>query len=123
MIKVNEVAFVGYPVTDKQKAVDFYEGIFNLKRESGHDLPTGFWYEYDIAGTTLAISSYWEPGVRVGPSIAFEVDDFDATISELKAKGVPFKEEPFDSAVCHFAVITDPDGNLIVIHKRKPKNA
>ena len=26
MIKVNEIAFAAYPVTDKQRARDFYEG-------------------------------------------------------------------------------------------------
>jgi catechol 2,3-dioxygenase-like lactoylglutathione lyase family enzyme len=31
MIKVNEIAFVAYPVTDKQRARDFYEGLLGLK--------------------------------------------------------------------------------------------
>ena len=47
MIRVNEIAFVAHPVTDKQKARDFYEGIFNLKPTKNLDLEKGFWIEYD----------------------------------------------------------------------------
>ena len=48
MIKVNEIAFVCYPVTDKQRARDFYEGLLGLKQSSGTDFPDGFWIEYEL---------------------------------------------------------------------------
>ena len=54
MIKVNEIAFVAYPVKDKQKARDFSEGVLNLKLESSGDFPDGFWIEYEIGRGTLA---------------------------------------------------------------------
>jgi hypothetical protein len=28
--------------------------------------------------------------------------------------------EPHETPVCHLATVADPDGNLIIIHKRKP---
>ncbi len=46
------------------------------------------------------------------------MEDFDAAIAELKAKGVKFKLEPFSTPVCKMAFIYDPEGNLICIHKR-----
>ena len=44
----------------------------------------------------------------------------DATIATLKAAGVQFKMEPFETPVCHMAMVFDPSGNIIIIHKRKP---
>jgi catechol 2,3-dioxygenase-like lactoylglutathione lyase family enzyme len=120
MIKVNEIAFTGYPVTDKARARAFYEGILNLKPAMESEHEGGFWIEYDIAGSTLAISNYWKGAEKCGPSLALEVDDYEATLEILKAKGVTFDGDPMDFPSCHFAVITDPDGNLLVIHKRKP---
>ncbi len=46
MIKVNEIPFVAYPVTEKQRAPDSYEGLLGLKESSGTDSPDGFWLEY-----------------------------------------------------------------------------
>ena len=123
MIKVNEIAFVAYPVKDKQKARDFYEGILNLKLEMNSDFPEGFWLEYEIGRETLALSNFWKPAesaTAVGPSVGLEVADFDASIAELKKRGVPFSTEPMETPVCHLAVVADPDGNSLFIHKRKP---
>jgi predicted enzyme related to lactoylglutathione lyase len=122
MIEVSEIAFTAYPVTDKQKAREFYEGIFNLKPTMDLDLENGFWIEYDIAGGTLALSDMWKPSDKTGPTIAIEVADFAEAVNVLKEKKVFFNSEPFETPVCHIAVITDPDGNFITVHKRKPEN-
>ena len=50
---------------------------------------------------------------------AFEVDDLPALVADLKAKGVAFAAEGIESPVCHMAVIKDPDGNAIILHKLK----
>jgi catechol 2,3-dioxygenase-like lactoylglutathione lyase family enzyme len=122
MIKVNEIAFVAYPVKDKQKARDFYEGVLNLKLESSGDFPDGFWIEYEIGRGTLALSNFWKPAAEpaMGPSVGLEVEDFEGTVAELKRRGVPFSTEPMETPVCHLAVVGDPDGNSLFIHRRKP---
>ncbi len=122
MIKVNEIAFVANPVTDKQRARDFYEGLLGLKATMDSDFPEGFWIEYDIASATLAISNFWKPPTEahMGGSVGLEVEDYDATIAELKAKGVRFTMETMDTPVCRFSVVLDPDGNSLFIHQRKP---
>jgi hypothetical protein len=50
-----------------------------------------------------------------------EVDDFEGAIKNLKAADVPFDTENVESPVCRMAVVQDPDGNKIIIHKLKPK--
>jgi predicted enzyme related to lactoylglutathione lyase len=122
MIHVNEIAFFAYPVTDKKRAQDFYETLFGFKPSIDMKLgEDGFWVEYEIAGSTLALSNLWKASERTGPTIAFEVEDFPAAVEELKTKGIRFDGEVMETPVCHIAVILDPDGNFITVHKRKPE--
>ena len=122
MIKVNEIAFAAYPVTDKQRARDFYEGLLGLKPTKESVFPEGYWIEYDIGTGTLAISNFWKPAAApaVGPTAALEVESFDDTVALLKTKDVPFVDGPHESSVCFMVMVTDPDGNSLWIHKRKP---
>jgi predicted enzyme related to lactoylglutathione lyase len=123
MTRVNEIAFIANPVADKQRARDFYEGIFHLKPTLNSDFPEGFWVEYELGANTLALSNFWKPSGQpgqTGPSVALEVEDYDQAIAALKEKGVSFLMETMETPVCHMAVVSDPDGNSIFIHKRKP---
>jgi catechol 2,3-dioxygenase-like lactoylglutathione lyase family enzyme len=123
-LQVIEMAFTGYPVTDMARARAFYEGILNLKTSMVYEHETRAWVEYDIGAGTLAVTNMsvekWKPSVD-GPAVALEVADFDAAVAVLRAGGVRFSLEPMDSGVCHLAVVHDPDGNAIAIHKRKPQ--
>jgi predicted enzyme related to lactoylglutathione lyase len=47
------------------------------------------------------------------------VDDFAAAIARLTENGCPFRVEPLETPVCHMAIVSDPDGNSLVIHGRK----
>jgi predicted enzyme related to lactoylglutathione lyase len=118
-MKITEIAFSGYPVTDLARARKFYEGILGLKPTI---LKEGMpWIEYEIGPATLGIgvSEQWKPS-RDGASIALEVENFEETIAELKKKGVEFEMGPLETPVCHMAVLRDPDGSKICIHQRKP---
>lgn len=122
-MKVIEIAFTGYPVTDLKRAKQFYEGSLGLKQTAVFGDENQAWIEYDIGPSTLAItnmSSDWKPSSD-GGGVALEVDNFDTAIAELKKAGVKFRFEPFESPVCHMAIVFDPDGNAICIHKRKAK--
>ncbi len=122
-MKVNGIAFTAYPVADKQRARDFYEGVLGLELSSGDDFPDGFWIEYELGPHTLALSSFWKSAGnagQTGPSVGLEVENYDEAIAELKTKSVPFLMDTMETPVCHLAVIQDPDGNSLFIHKRKP---
>ncbi len=118
-MKINNIAFVGIPVTDINRARKFYEGVLGLK-PSG-EFGKGVWIEYDIGVGTLAIGSVgdqWKPSPD-GTSVALEVDDFESAIKNFKQANVSFDTEHVESPVCRMAVIQDPDGNKIIIHKLK----
>jgi predicted enzyme related to lactoylglutathione lyase len=121
-MKVNALAFVGIPVTDLQRARAFYEEVLRLK--VSEEMMGGKWVEYSLGNNTLAIASVgpeWLPSNQ-GTGAALEVEDFEETINYLKDRKVPFTTEPFESPCCRMAIIADPDGNNIVIHKLKPDN-
>ncbi len=123
-MKVLEIAFSCYPVTDMVRARDFYEGILGLNPTMVSGEPGGMqWVEYDIANGTLSIGAGapgWKP-TSDGCSVGLEVDDFEDAIAHLKKHNVKFHMEPFPTPVCTMAFICDPDGNSICIHKRKAK--
>lgn len=122
MIRIKEIAFTGYPVSDVARARRFYEGVLQLKPTADFEHEGKHWIEYDIGPGTLAISNMaadkWKPSAD-GPCVALEVEDFDAAVKTLRDAAVPFALEPMDSGVCRMTVVCDPDGNSITVHKRK----
>jgi predicted enzyme related to lactoylglutathione lyase len=121
-MKIKALAFVGIPVTDMKRARTFYEGVLGLK--ASEEMMGGQWVEYSLGNNTLAIASVgpdWLPSDQ-GTGAALEVEDFDDAVKWLKDRNVPFSTEPFESPCCHMAIIKDPDGNQIVIHKLIPEN-
>ena len=118
---ITEIAFTGTPVTDIKRAREFYEGVLGLK--TALESAGGMWVEYEIGNGTFGIGCYgevWKPSAD-GTCIAFEVDDLDAEIARLKSRDVKFSMEVMDAPICRFAIICDPDGNRVMIHKRKAK--
>jgi predicted enzyme related to lactoylglutathione lyase len=121
-MKIERLAFVGTPVTDMKRAREFYEGILGLR--VAEEMMGGQWVEYSLGENTLALACVgpeWAPSDQ-GTSAALEVDDFEAAIKYLKDRHVRFTAEPFESPCCRIAIIQDPDGNNIAIHKLKPEN-
>src|SRR2546423_1285174 len=119
-MKIKEIGFVAIPVTDMERARKFYEGVLGLK-ESARFLE-GKWVEYELGATTIGVGCHpaWKPS-RDGTTVAFEVDDIDASIAKLKERGVTFDLEKTETPVCWMAQFRDPDGNKLVVHKRKAK--
>src|SRR5207249_10132318 len=114
----NEVAFVAIAVSDKERARKFYQETLELK-------PTrtqmdGAWDEYDLGPTTIGVGCHpaCKPS-RDGTTVAFEVDDIDATYAALKERGFSFDIETSDTPVSWMARFRDSDGNKLVFHKRK----
>ena len=122
-MNITEIAFTCYPVHDMVRARKFYENILGLTPSMVHDQSEGMaWTEYELGNGTFAIGKApgWNPSAE-GASIAFEMDDFEAAITKLKAQNVCFKMEPFPTPVCRMAFILDSEGNSVCIHQRHAK--
>lgn len=121
-MKINNLAFVGMPVTDIKRARKFYQGVLGLA--VAEEMMDGNWIEYAVGDNTLAIANVgaqWTPSDQ-GTSAALEVENFEQTINELRRQGVRFAAEPFETPCCYMAVVQYPDGNKLIVHKLKPKN-
>ncbi len=121
-MKINEIAFTGYPVTDLKRARRFYEGVLGLTASHVFGDETTAWVEYDVGAGTISIGNgapEWKPNAG-GGCAGLEVADFDAALKTLLANGVPH-QPPIETPVCRMVIIADPDGNSLILHQRKAK--
>ena len=113
---IRKVDSVGIPSTNTERSRAFYVETLGLRPDerSGNE----FW----IGETCFGI---WEParmGMEFQPQpngiVLLHVEDVAAARAELEEKGVEFLGDTFDTGVCHMANFTDPDGNVLVLHRR-----
>lgn len=118
---IKKIAFTMYPVENMVRARQFYEKTLGL--EVGNISAEGAWVEYDLPqGGCFAITTLAQgvmPSANSGGSIAFEVENLDNLVSQLKSKGIQFKMDIFSSPVCRMAIALDSEGNAITLHQLK----
>ena len=121
-----KIAFTMYPVTDVPRARAFYEETLGLKVGNHGNKGDKWWIEYDLpGGGCLALTNFTSelPSASSGGTVAFEVEDLDALIADLKSRNVELKSGIIESPVCRMAVCLDSEGNSLLLHQLKPKNA
>jgi catechol 2,3-dioxygenase-like lactoylglutathione lyase family enzyme len=113
---ITKLDTIGIPSQDAERSRRFYVETLGLRPDENAR------YEFWVGETCFAI---WQPeqfGGEFQPQpngiALLHVEDVDAARAELEAKGVEFQGETFDTGVCHMANFTDPDGNVLVLHKR-----
>lgn len=115
MIAVERVDFVSVPTRDRERSRRFYAEALGLHSHPG--TPD----EFEAGNVTLGL---WEPeadGEPFAPNtagVALRVADVAAARERLEGAGVPFLGETVDTGVCHMAFLTDPDGNVLILHRR-----
>ncbi len=120
-MQVKEIAFVVYPVVDLGKARGFYEGVLGLTESRHFGTEEKGMIEYDLGACTLAIGNsvdVFKPSSG-GGCVALEVENFDEAVAEFAQHGCPVLIPPFETPVCHIVVVSDPDGNSVLIHRAK----
>ncbi|HTG43840.1 MAG TPA: VOC family protein [Verrucomicrobiae bacterium] len=120
-MKPIEIAFVCYAVTDLKRAREFYEKVLHLTPGTVWEGENMGFIEYEMGPHTLAIGSgseQFRPGTQ-GGTAALEVENYDRAIASLKEAQVKFIMETHETPVCFMSIIQDPDGNQLMIHKRK----
>jgi catechol 2,3-dioxygenase-like lactoylglutathione lyase family enzyme len=120
-IHITEVHTVGVPVSDQERALDFYVGKLGFeKRMDASFGPGQRWIEVapPRAVTTIALVPAREgvpAGVETG--IRFNSEDADADHAEMMARGVDVDPDVlrFGGGVPPMFYFRDPDGNRLVI--------
>lgn len=111
----------GYMVKDARRAIMFYRDVLGL--EPAMLYPDDRGAEYELPdGSTFGL---FGGGGKVMPfqpgnGILFAVDDLDAAVSAIEARGIAIQMR-HETPTCFMAVIYDTEGNSIFLHKRKAK--
>jgi predicted enzyme related to lactoylglutathione lyase len=117
--EIQRTDFAMVVTKDKERALQFYEETLGLARQpNAHE----DWPEVETGNLTISVADYrqigresFEPNTG---AVALRVPDVAATRSRLEESGVEFRGDTMDSGVCHLAVLTDPDGNRLFVHRR-----
>ena len=115
MIDVERVDFVSVPTRDVTAARRFYGETLGLPASPDAE------EEFEAGNVTLAL---WQPetqGVAFVPStagIALRVEDVADARARLEAAGVHFLGPTVDTGVCLMGFLHDPDGNVLILHRR-----
>jgi catechol 2,3-dioxygenase-like lactoylglutathione lyase family enzyme len=116
-MEVERIDFVSVLTQDIQRAKRFYTEVLGLEVESEgvHDM------EFRLGQVTLDVfdpSSIGQPFAPSPAGFALRVADVDAARAELEAKGVVFDGDTIETSVCRQAWFKDPDGNVLMLHRR-----
>jgi predicted enzyme related to lactoylglutathione lyase len=116
------VAIVSVPVSDQERAKDFYLNALGFELVSDETMGEQRWIEVKPAGaetapTLVAGSSTQPAGV---PFATLACDNADESFEALKAKGVNFQGEPETAFWGRYVQFADPDGNSWVLVSEAP---
>lgn len=120
MIKLKAIRHAGVPVTDVDKAREFYGevlGLTEIPRPEIRGIP-GIWYDCNgtqvhIIGQRNEMAATGLPGV--GAHIAIQVEDLQEAKRVLTERGIPFNEftPPPHIGTAPVLFVRDPDGNVV----------
>jgi catechol 2,3-dioxygenase-like lactoylglutathione lyase family enzyme len=115
---VERTDFISVPVTDLERAEQFYGETLGLPKISTRGFP-----EYQLGENISLYLMRMEDvgGEWSGPHsahVALRVPDVAETRRDLEARGVQFEGDILDTSVCQMAFFKDPDGNQLMLHRR-----
>jgi predicted enzyme related to lactoylglutathione lyase len=116
---ISGVDFVMVPVTDWERAKQFYSETLELEQSKHYgERPGGEWETGTLTLQIMDPSGFgMQPAQPNQNPIALHVEDFDGSKAKLEERGVEFIHA-MDSGVCHMGFFKDPDGNMFCLHHR-----
>jgi predicted enzyme related to lactoylglutathione lyase len=113
-MRVEQVDFVSVPTRDSARAVAWYRDVLGLTESEYSEA------EIETPNVTL---SFWQPEQQGEPfvpnenGVALRVEDVEDAVEEVRAAGGDVIGIE-DSGVCHMGFVKDPDGNVLILHRR-----
>ena len=113
-MRIEQVDFVSVPTRDVERAVAWYRDTLGLQVS---DVTPG---EVEAPNVTL---SFWSPEADGEPFLAnaagigLRVADVPQAVEEARAAGAEVIGIE-DTGVCHMGFVKDPDGNVLILHRR-----
>ncbi|HET9323965.1 MAG TPA: VOC family protein [Gaiellaceae bacterium] len=113
-MRVEQVDFVSVPTRDTSRAVTWYRDVLGL--------PASTFTEGEVETPNVTLA-FWNPEAdgetfqANTAGIALRVEDVEAAVEEVRAQGAEVIGIE-DSGVCHMGFVKDPDGNVLILHRR-----
>jgi len=132
-IKIAQFTLV---VKNQAHALEFYTEKVGFAKKTDFTPPGSYrWVTVGPKGQDLELALWqvgspdpngwarsWKPGM--GPPIVLRVDDCRKTFSEMRSRGVEFKQtQPEEYPWGISATFSDPDGNLFSINQLPPRSS
>jgi catechol 2,3-dioxygenase-like lactoylglutathione lyase family enzyme len=113
------------PAEDLERARAYYEDKLGLETETREDMPEGL-FVHAGKGTLLFLYQRGRATAE-NTAVTFEVDDLEATVSELRSRGVQLEEYDFPGLKTvggiasrdadRAAWFKDSEGNILCAHE------
>jgi catechol 2,3-dioxygenase-like lactoylglutathione lyase family enzyme len=113
-MEVEQVDFVSIPTSDVARAVRFYRDVLGL--------PESEYSEGEVEAPNVTFG-FWNPEedgedfVANTAGVALRVPDVHSAVEEARAAGAEVIGIE-DSGVCRMGFVKDPDGNVLILHRR-----
>ncbi len=112
-----------FTVSDLEKSIEFYRDGLGLAQAFALDIP-----EINLHGVYMRVGARTfiemfqgdpvsTPGNATYKHICLEVDDIEATVAEIRGRGVEVGDISLGKDNSYQAWIADPDGNRIELHQ------
>lgn len=116
LMQLGPVDTVFYWVTDLDRSAAWYHHALGIPAGPRH----GDWQELQVEGPVrFALHRGPRPPGGATAVVAFRVDDLDAFIDDLAARGIEPVDEPTDTGSARFVTFADPDANLVQLLERR----
>jgi catechol 2,3-dioxygenase-like lactoylglutathione lyase family enzyme len=129
----NARAVAVIPVSNLEAAIQFYEGKLGLPLEARvESLPQNREARFKVGETAFSAYESVGAGQSRATLMAFEVDDVEATVEDMRSRGVAFEEYDLPELKTKDGIaemgdekgawFKDPDGNILAVVQavRKP---
>jgi catechol 2,3-dioxygenase-like lactoylglutathione lyase family enzyme len=116
------------PVSDLERGIEFYGQTLGLGTPERDDVPENPGARFPIGGGELYIYKSVGAGQSKHTLCAFEVDDIEQEVGDLRGRGVKFEEYDLPNMKTENGIMElgtqkgaffkDPDGNIIGLGQR-----
>ena len=117
---VDHIQIVSIPVSDQDRARDFYLDVLDWELITDMDNGDKRWVEVaPRRGQTSFVLVTWFPEMRPGSmqGMVLATDDIEKAYEQLSERGVEFHAPIEDGPFSRITGFSDPDGNGLILHQ------
>ena len=114
------------PVSNLEKGIEFYGGVLGLELEERNEsLPENREGRFKLGAARFGIYESVGAGQSKHTLASFEVDDIEATVADLRSRGLTFEEYDMPNLKTEGGIadighekaawFKDPDGNILAL--------